>query len=126
MSAHFIMQQTLDVIAQFNRDGSIIPLKIRLYDEDGELQSYVIKAVRERYVNSATAPAIEEALMAEYLFETYEIPQIRFSFDRHNKSEMLYLYKLATTKSNTKLSLGERIEKLLGKTISISPNFIER
>ena len=57
MSAHFIMQQTLDVIAQFNRDGSIIPLKIRLYDEDGELQSYVIKAVRERYVNSATAPA---------------------------------------------------------------------
>ena len=25
-----------------------------------------------------------------------------------------------------KLSLGERIEKLLGKTISISPNFIER
>ena len=57
MSAHFVMQQTLDVIAQFNRDGSIIPLKIRLYDEDGELQSYVIKAVRERYVNSATAPA---------------------------------------------------------------------
>ncbi len=73
-----------------------------------------------------TASAIEEALMAEDLFETYEIPQIRFSFDRHNKSEMLYLYKLATTKSNTKLSLGERIEKLLGKTISISPNFIER
>ena len=56
MSAHFIMQQSLDVIAQFNRDGSIIPLKIRLYDEDGELQSYVIKAVRERYVNSATSP----------------------------------------------------------------------
>ena len=55
MSAHFVRQQTLDVIAQFNRDGSIIPLKIRLYDEDGELQSYVIKAVRERYVNSAPA-----------------------------------------------------------------------
>ena len=36
-----------------------------------------------------TASAIEEALMAEDLFETYEIPQIRFSFDRHNKSEML-------------------------------------
>lgn len=56
MSAYFKMQQFLAVIAQFNKDGSIIPLKIRLYDEDGELQSYVIKAVRERYVNSTDAP----------------------------------------------------------------------
>lgn len=56
MGAHFKMQQTLDVIAQYNRDGSIIPLKIRLYDEDGELQSYIVKAVRERYINSSTAP----------------------------------------------------------------------
>ena len=39
MSAYFKMQQSLDVIAQFNKDGSIIPLKIRLYDEDGELQA---------------------------------------------------------------------------------------
>lgn len=39
----FKMQQSLDVIAQFNKDESIIPLKIRLYNEDGELQSYVIK-----------------------------------------------------------------------------------
>lgn len=71
------------------------------------------------------ASAIEEALMAEDLFETYEIPQVTFSFDRHNKSEMLYLFKLVTTKSNQKISLGERIEALIGKTISISPNFIE-
>ena len=52
MGAYFKIQQTLDVIAQFNRDGSIIPLKIRLYDEDGELQSYKVKSVRERYVSS--------------------------------------------------------------------------
>ncbi len=37
MGAHFRIQHSLDVIAQFNKDGSIIPLKIRLYDEDGEL-----------------------------------------------------------------------------------------
>lgn len=73
-----------------------------------------------------TAAEIEEALMAEDLFEAFEVPQIRFTFDRHNKSEMLYLFKLVTTKSNRKLSLGERINKLLGKTISISPNFIEK
>ena len=32
--AYYKMQQTLDVIAQFNRDGGIIPLKIRIYDEN--------------------------------------------------------------------------------------------
>ena len=73
-----------------------------------------------------TAAEIEEALMAENLFEAFEVPQIRFTFDRHNKSEMLYLFMLVTTKSNRKLSLSERINKLLGKTISISPNFIEK
>ena len=56
MSAHFRIQHSLDVIAQFNKDGSIIPLKIRLYDEDGELQSYKVKSVRQRYVNSTDAP----------------------------------------------------------------------
>ena len=57
MGAYFKIQQTLDVIAQFNRDGSIIPLKIRLYDEDGELQSYKVKSVRQRYVSSTKAPS---------------------------------------------------------------------
>ena len=57
MSAYFKIQQTLDVIAQFNRDGSIIPLKIRLYDEDGELQSYKVKSVRQCYVSSTKAPS---------------------------------------------------------------------
>lgn len=70
-----------------------------------------------------TASAIEEVLMAEDLFETYEVPQVRFSFDRKERKEMLYLFKLVTNKSNQNKSLGERIEALEGKTISISPNF---
>ena len=36
MSAHFSYQQSLDVICQHKKDGTIIPLKIRLQDEDGE------------------------------------------------------------------------------------------
>ena len=39
MSAHFVHQKSLDVICQFKKDGTIIPLKIRLQDEDGEYQS---------------------------------------------------------------------------------------
>ena len=37
----------VDVIAQFNRDGSIIPMKIRIVDEDGELQAYRIKCYKD-------------------------------------------------------------------------------
>ncbi len=33
----------IDVIAQFNRDGSIIPLRVRFEDEDGEEQSFTLK-----------------------------------------------------------------------------------
>ncbi len=73
-----------------------------------------------------TASAIEEVLMADDLFETYDVPQVRFSFNRKERKEMLYLFKLVTNKSNQDKSLGERIEALEGKTISISPNFIEK
>ncbi len=33
----------VDVIAQWNRDGSIIPLRVRFPDEDGEEQSCTLK-----------------------------------------------------------------------------------
>lgn len=36
-----------DVICQHKRDGKIIPLKIRLVDEDGEFQTYQIRAYKE-------------------------------------------------------------------------------
>ncbi len=35
----------VDVIAQFNRDGSIIPLRVRFPDSDGEEQSYTLKDI---------------------------------------------------------------------------------
>lgn len=36
----------VDVICQHKSDGSIIPLKIRLQDDDGEYQIYVIKSYK--------------------------------------------------------------------------------
>ncbi len=39
--------QTVDVICQHSRDGSICPIKIRIIDEDGEPQIYVVKGYRE-------------------------------------------------------------------------------
>lgn len=37
----------VDVICQMNRDGSMFPIKIRLKDEDGQEQTYVIRGYRE-------------------------------------------------------------------------------
>ena len=47
LSAHFVYLKSLDVICQFKKDGTIIPLKIRLQDEDGEYQSYMVKSYRQ-------------------------------------------------------------------------------
>ena len=37
----------VDVIAQYNRDGSIIPMRVRFEDEDGLTQTYTIHGYRE-------------------------------------------------------------------------------
>lgn len=41
------MNTKIDFICQHTMDGKIIPLRIRLRDEDGELQEYTIKGYRE-------------------------------------------------------------------------------
>lgn len=37
----------IDVICQHTRDGKIIPLKIRVKDEDGEFQSFTVQGYRD-------------------------------------------------------------------------------
>lgn len=40
-------EQLADVICQHKKDGSIIPMKLRLQDDDGEYQTYMIKAYKD-------------------------------------------------------------------------------
>lgn len=40
------MRKVADVICQHTSDSRIIPLKIRLTDEDGEMQTYTVKGYR--------------------------------------------------------------------------------
>lgn len=47
IQASNIDDMNIDVIAQFSRDGEIVPLKIRLTDGDGETQQYRIKQYRD-------------------------------------------------------------------------------
>ncbi len=37
----------VDVICQHNKDGEIIPLRLRLTDEEGERHAYTIKSYRD-------------------------------------------------------------------------------
>lgn len=40
------MRRSADVICQHTKDGKLIPLKLRIEDDDGELQSYSIRSYR--------------------------------------------------------------------------------
>lgn len=39
--------KAVDVICQHTREGNIIPLKIRVQDEEGEFQNYVVKGYKD-------------------------------------------------------------------------------
>ena len=39
--------QPVDVICQQNRDGTVIPLRVRLTDEEGATQTYTIKEYKD-------------------------------------------------------------------------------
>lgn len=44
-------ERDADVICQHNKDGTIIPLKIRIKDDDGESQTYSIKSYKDLSTN---------------------------------------------------------------------------
>ncbi len=45
--------KNIDMICQHNSDGSIIPLKIRMEDDDGMMQEYKVRAYKDlRYKGS--------------------------------------------------------------------------
>lgn len=41
------IQQSIDVICQFSSNGTIIPLKLRFPDEDGEMNEYKVLSYRQ-------------------------------------------------------------------------------
>ena len=47
MGAAAYSDKAVDVICQHNSDGTMIPLKVRLVDEDGLVQTYKIKSFKD-------------------------------------------------------------------------------
>lgn len=44
---HDFQRQKIDVICQHTKEGGIIPMRIRLNDEDGMVQTYNIKSYKD-------------------------------------------------------------------------------
>ena len=65
MGSYIHSQQSLDVICQHKMDGNIVPLKIRLQDEDGEYQAFTVKAFRCTNLNKTINPAMNPTLFFE-------------------------------------------------------------
>lgn len=76
------------------------------------------------------ATAIENLIMADDLFEDAETPEKTYEFDRKakNGAEMKYLYKICQSKRKCQsaLSMGEKLDRLLGELIVLSDNFLAK
>ena len=67
----FEENKTIDVICQHTRDGRLIPLRIRLVDEDGENHVYSVKEYRDYSTHGSFQ--IPEGLMVTNTIFPYEL-----------------------------------------------------
>lgn len=76
----------VDVLCQHKKDGKIIPIKIRVIDEDGENQTFQIKAYKDltHYKEATTA----DYLIAENHIRSFECKIL--VFDCYKTIELFY------------------------------------
>ncbi len=64
------VRQDIDVICQMSSDGEVMPIKIQLHDEYGELNSYRIRQYRVKYrPGTAMMPDVAFITTKFYVFE---------------------------------------------------------
>lgn len=106
-----VEKKYVDVICQHIKEGMIIPIKIRVTDEDGELQTYQVRQYRERSVSGEKYRMPNEVwvtnhlrrfkckinIFSENVLYSYTILQIRYhvfpfspisSLGSHNSSSV--------------------------------------
>lgn len=76
---------------------------------------------------SIVATNLENALLAEDLYQEIDESPVQFEFDRHarNGAEMKYLYKVCSSQRRCKSakSMGAKLEKLAGAITTLSESF---
>ena len=71
--------QPVDVICQHCRDGTIIPMKVRMKDEEGMLQSYTIHAFKKIKGGGFTMP---DGIFISAMTLSYECKIVTFGKER--------------------------------------------
>jgi len=67
-----VVKKEVDVIAQFNTDGTIRPIRVRFEDEDGEMQEYTIKGYKDlSHQGSRTMPDGMSIANPDHVYECY-------------------------------------------------------
>ena len=74
-------KKQVDVICQHTKEGRIIPIKIRVSDEDGELQTYHVRQFRERSIGGEKYRMPNEVWTSNYL-RRFECKIIIFPWKR--------------------------------------------
>lgn len=74
-------QVDVDVICLHTKEGKIIPIKIRVSDEDGELQTYHVRQFRERSIGGEKYRMPNEVWASNYL-RRFECKIIIFPWKR--------------------------------------------
>ena len=84
-----------------------------------------VKIVKDKVTIKATD--IEQCLLADDLFETFEPRTVEYEFRRNVNDDrgIKYLYKIASTQPKCKKakSIGEMFNLLIGLTINLSDDF---
>ncbi len=71
MPAYVHEQKRLDVICEHTMDGNIIPIKIRLQDEDGQYQSFRVRSYRCTSLNKTPNPMRFPTLFFECKIQSF-------------------------------------------------------
>ena len=66
------IKKIVSVIAQFNDDGTIRPIRVRFQDEDGEYQEHTIKAYKDlSHQGARTMPDGMAIANPDHVYECY-------------------------------------------------------
>ncbi len=82
-------QQLVDVICQHNKDGSMIPMRVRLTDEDGAVQTYTFWHISRKYVSKPFGQDSKESCEIRFRncwcnFKTYDFLRTKPEIVRNN------------------------------------------
>ena len=91
------MNVPIDVICKHTKEGDVIPIKFKVQDDEGEYQTYVVKAYRKATGDTGEVVLPNGVIVTSHL-QPFECKIRVFNIERviwlyYNKSDGLWLVK---------------------------------